>query len=125
MKWVQKLQNWSIWPKFRLLGSFIHQQVILEGPESLKSPHKLVLPENVSKSAFYTIILGEMGPKVARLVNLAQILTCRPLIKPLMHKGLMLEGPESLKRPHKIVLPENVSTSAFYTVILGEMGPKV
>ena len=42
-----------------------------EGPESLKSPHQLVLPENVSKSAFYTVILGEMDPKVAKLVNLS------------------------------------------------------
>ena len=33
-----------------------------EGPESPKSHHKLVLPENVPKSAFYTVILGEMDP---------------------------------------------------------------
>ena len=35
----------------------IHQRDILEGPESLKSPHRLVQPENVSVSAFYTVIL--------------------------------------------------------------------
>ena len=46
---------------------------MLEGPESPKSPHKLVLPENVSISAFYTVILCEMDPKVAKLVNLAKI----------------------------------------------------
>ena len=45
---------------------------MLEGPESPKSPHKLVVPENVSISAFYTVILGEMDPRVAKLVNLAQ-----------------------------------------------------
>jgi uncharacterized protein YqcC (DUF446 family) len=98
---------------------------MLEGPESPKSPHKLVLPENVSISAFYTVILGEMDPKVAKLVNLAQIWTCWPLIRPIIHQRVMLEGPESPKSPHKLVLPENVSISAFYTVILGEMDPKV
>ena len=49
---------------------------MLEGPESPKSAHKLVLPEHVSISAFYTIILGEMDPKEAKLVNLAQIGIC-------------------------------------------------
>ena len=43
-----------------------------DSPESLKSPHKLILPENVSISAFYTVIVGEMDPKVAKLVNLAK-----------------------------------------------------
>ena len=72
-----------------------------------------------------TVILGEMGPKDAELVNLAQISTCRPLIRPLVRKRVMLEGPDSLKSPHKLVIPENLSTRAFYMVILGEMGPKV
>ena len=45
---------------------------MLEGSESPKSPHKLVLPENVSISAFYTVILCEMDAKVAKLVNLAK-----------------------------------------------------
>ena len=43
---------------------------MLEGQESPKSPHKIVIPENVSISAFYTVIMGEMDPKVAKLVNL-------------------------------------------------------
>ena len=121
-----KLVNLAQISTFRLLiRPLIHQQVILEGPESLKSPHKLVLLENVSKSAFYTIIMGEMGPKVAKLINLAQILFYRPLIRPLIHQRFMLEGPYSTKSPHKLVLPENVSRSAFYMVILGEMDPKV
>ena len=109
----------------RPIRPLIHKRVMLEGPESLKSPHKLVLPENVSKSAFYMVILGEMGPNVAKLVNLAQISTCRPLIRPLIHQQVMLEGSDSLKSPHKLVLQENVSKSAFYMVILGEMDPKV
>ena len=46
---------------------------MLEGPESLKSLHELVLPQNVSRSAFYTVVMGEMDPEVAKLVNLAQI----------------------------------------------------
>ena len=37
--------------------------LILEGPESPKSPHKLVLPEDASTSVFYTAILGEMDHK--------------------------------------------------------------
>ena len=41
-----------------------------DDPESLKSPPKLVLPENVSISAFYAINLGEMDSKEAKLVNL-------------------------------------------------------
>ena len=52
---------------------------ILKGPKSPKSFHKLLLPKNVSRSAFYSIILREMGPKVARLVNAYQILISRPL----------------------------------------------
>ena len=55
---------------------------MLEGPESPNIPHKLVLPENVSMSAFYTVIMGEMDPKEAKLVNLAQIWTCRALKGP-------------------------------------------
>ena len=66
---------------------------MLEGPESPKSPHKLVLPENVSISAFYTVIPDEMHPKVAKLVNLAQIWTCRPLIRPIIHQRDVLEAP--------------------------------
>ena len=95
-----------------------------EGPEFPESPQKLVLPENVSISAFYTVILGEMDPKVAKLVNLAQNWTFMPLIRPIIHQRVMLEGPESPKSVHKLVLPENLSISAFYTIILGEMDPK-
>ena len=98
---------------------------MLEGPESPKSPHKLVLPENVSISAFYTVHLGEMGPKMAKLVNLAQIWTCNPLIRPIIHQRVMLECSESHKKPHILVLPENITISAFYAVILGGMGSKV
>ena len=64
-----------------------------------------------------------MDPEVAKLVNSAQIWTCSPLLRPIIHKGVMLEGPESLKSLHKLVLPENVSISAFYTVILGKLDP--
>ena len=60
----------------------IHQRVMLEDLESPKSPHKLVVPENVSMSVFYTVILGEMDPKMAKLSNLAQNWTFRPLIGP-------------------------------------------
>ena len=60
-----------------------------------------------------------MDSKVAKLVNLAQIWTCRPLIRPIIHQRVILEGPESPKSPHKLVLPENESISAFYIVILG------
>ena len=52
---------------------------MLDGQKSLKSPHKLVVLENVHQNAFYTIIQGEKGPKVAKLVNLVQTVTCRPL----------------------------------------------
>ena len=48
---------------------------MLEGPYSPKSLHELVLPENLFKSAFYTAILDEKGPKVAKMVDLTQILT--------------------------------------------------
>ena len=96
---------------------------MLKGPEFPKSPKNSVLPENGSISAFYTVILGEMDPEVAKLVNLAQIWTCTPLLRPIIHKRAMLEGPESLKSLHKLVLPENISISAFYTVILGKLDP--
>ena len=98
---------------------------MLEGPESPNSLHKLVLPGNLSISDFYTVIMGEIHQKVAKLVNLAQNGTCRPLIRPIIHQRIMLEGPDSPNSPHKLVLPENVSISAFYTVITGEINPKV
>ena len=72
---------------------------MLECPECPKSPHKLVLPKNVSISALRTAILGEIDPKVAKLVNLAQIWTCRPLIMPIIYERAILKGPESLKSP--------------------------
>ena len=91
---VEKLVNLAqILTCSPLIRPLIHQRVMLEGLESPKSPHKLVLPENVSRSAFYTVILGEMGPKGAKLVNLAQISNCRPLIRPIIHQRVMLEGP--------------------------------
>ena len=46
---------------------------MLKGPESLKVPINLVLPENLPISAFYAVILDEMDPNVAKLVNLAKI----------------------------------------------------
>ena len=67
--------------------------------------------------------MGEMGPKVAKLVNLTQILTFTPLKGPLIHRWGMLEGSNFPKSPYKLVLPENVSISDFYTVIMGEMEP--
>ena len=122
---VAKLANMAqIWTWRPIIRPIIHQQVMLEGSEFLKSPHKLVLPENVSISDFYTVFLGEMGPKEGKLVNLYQIWTCRPIIRPIIHQRVMLEGSEYPKSPHKLVLPENVSISAFYTVILGEFGSK-
>ena len=79
--------------------NMIHQQVMLEGPESPKSPHKLVLTENVSISAFYTAILCEMNPKVAKLVNLVQNWMFGPLIIPIIHQQVLLDVPESSKAP--------------------------
>ena len=121
-KLVNLAQIWTCRPPIRPI---IHQMAMLEGPESPKSPHKLVLPENVSISAFYTVIMGKMDPKMAKLVNLAKIWAHRPLKRAIIHQRVMLEGPESPKSPHKLVLPENVSISAFFTVILCEMDPKV
>ena len=84
-----------------------------------------MLPENVSKSEFYTVHMSEMGWKVAKLVDSTQFLLLGPLIRPLIHQQVILEGPETPKRLHKRVLPENVSKSSFYLVISNEMGPKV
>ena len=59
-----------------------------------------------------------MGPKVAKLVYLAQIRTCRPLKRPIIHQRVMLEGPESPRSPNKLVLPENVADNIgpFYVI---------
>ena len=84
---VPKLVNLAqIWTCRPLIRPIIHQQVILEGPESPKIPHKLVQPKNISISAFYTVLLGEMDPEVVKLVNLAQIWTFRPLIRFVIHQ---------------------------------------
>ena len=75
MKWVQKCQLVNlaqIWTPRPLLRTIIHQRAMLESPESPKSPHILVLPENVSISAFYTVILGIMAPKEPKVINLAK-----------------------------------------------------
>ena len=88
---------------------------MLEGSKSPKSPHILVLPENVLISDFYAVILGEMDPKLAKMVNLSKIWTCWPLRRPFIHQRTMLEGTESHKRPHILVLPENVSISAKFS----------
>ena len=120
---VAKLDNLAqIWTCRPLVRPIIHQRVMLQGSESPKSSNKLVLPENVSISAFYTVIPDEMHPKVAKLVNLAQIWTCRPLIRPIIHQRVILQGPESPKNPHKLVLPENVSKVPFILGILGHSG---
>ena len=81
-----------------------------------------MLPDNVPISAFCMVILDEMDPKVAKLVKLAQIWTCRPLIRPIIHQRVMLEVPESPKSPHKLVLPENVSKMPFILGIPGHSG---
>ena len=47
----------------------IHQWVMLEGPESPKSAHKLVLPENVVDSTFLRVFLCERGSLNVNLVN--------------------------------------------------------
>ena len=67
-KLVNLAQIWTYrpWP---LIRPIIPQRVMLEGPASPKSLHKLVLPENVSISFFCAVILGEMGPKVAILID--------------------------------------------------------
>ena len=69
---------------------------MLEVPQSANSLHKLLLGENVSRNGFYTIITGEMGQKVLKLdnlANLAQISVYGPLIRPLTHQLGISEGP--------------------------------
>ena len=123
---VPKLVNLArFWTCRPLIRPIIHKRVMLEGPESPKSPHKLVQPENVSMSVFCMVFLGEMDPEVVKLVNFAQIWTCRPLIGPINHQRGMIEAPELPKSPHKLVQPGNVSIRAFCMVILGEVDLKV
>ena len=95
--------------------------VILEGPESTKTPNELVLPEKLLISAYYTVILGEMNPKMAKLDNFAKNWTFRPLMRSIIHQQVMLDGPQSPNSLHKLVLQENVSRRSFYTIIAGEM----
>ena len=71
------------------------------------------------------VLLGEMDPEEVKLVNFAQIWTCRPLIGPIIHQQVMVEAPELPKSPPKLVQPGNVSVSAFCMVILGEVDLKV
>ena len=71
------------------------------------------------------VILGEMDPEVTELVILAQIWTCRPLIRPIIHQQGMVVDPEFSKSPHKLVQPGNVSIRAFYMVILGKVDLQV
>ena len=114
-KLVNLVQNWSFGA---LIRPIIHQHVMLEGTESPKSHHKLLLLENVSISTIFTVILGEMDPKVAKLVNLVQNWTFRPLIRPIIHQQVMLEGPQSANSLHKLLLQENVSEVAFIQSLL-------
>ena len=72
---------------------------MLEGPESLKNPNKLLLPENVLISAFYTVIMGEMDPKVAELVNLTKIWIRRPPNKAHNSPKGYVRGPRISQKP--------------------------
>ena len=90
VKWFEKCQNWPIWPVWAqipacrpLARPLIHQPGILQSPESPKSLHKLVLPENVPRSGFYTIIVGKMDLKVSKLANLAMLGPKFQLVAPL------------------------------------------
>ena len=74
------------------MRSVTHQGVMSDVPESPKYPHKIVLPENVTMIVFYKVILGEMDPKVANLVNLPPKWTFRPLPRPIICQQAMLEG---------------------------------
>ena len=86
--WLQPL--FGVATQFSLLTCFFYQN-------------------DVSISVFYTVFLGELGRKVGKLVNLYQIWTWRPIIRPIIHQRVMLEGPESPKSHNKLVLPENVA----------------
>ena len=98
---VPKLVNLvEIWTCRSLIRPIIHQQVMLESPESPKSPHILVQPENVSIRAFYTVILGEVDLNVVKLVNVAHIWTYRLLKRPIICQWDILEGSESTKSLH-------------------------
>ena len=66
---------------------------MLEGPESLKSPHKLVQPENVSISAFYMIILVVQGVNLLSALYF-EILAPPPIYPhsgPLKHYDISME----------------------------------
>ena len=104
MKWFKCGKNGPFGPNLDLYGRpiyrpIIHKRVVLEGLKSPKSSHKLVLPENVSIRAFYTVIPDEMDPKVAKLVNLVQIWTWRPIVRPIIQQRFILEGSEPSKSP--------------------------
>ena len=43
-----------------LIRSIIIQEVMLKGPEPPKTPHKLVLQENLSVSVFHIVILDKI-----------------------------------------------------------------
>ena len=58
---------------------------MLDSQKSLKITYKLVVLENVHQNASYTITQGEKVPKVAKLVNLGQIVICRPLKRMIIH----------------------------------------
>ena len=70
---------------------------MLEGSESPKGPHKRLLTENVSISAFYTVILGEMIPGVK--TGQFGPWTYRPLIRAIIYQQVMLKGSEYPKSP--------------------------
>ena len=59
------------------------------------------------------VVLSVMGPKSEKIANLAQILTCMPLMRTLIHQHFMLEVPQSLISPHKLVIVENVLQTPF------------
>ena len=48
-----------------------------------------------------------MDRNVVKLVNLTENWTSRPLIRPVIHHRVILEGPEFPKGAHVLVLPEN------------------
>ena len=102
-----------------------YQQSMINGSYTLKSLHKLVLPETVLISQFYEVESYKLYPKFVFLVIFDHFHFHNPLKSPLYQQQSTCKGSYSPKSLHKLVIPETVFISYFYEVEMYLMYPEV
>ena len=109
------MQFWPILGPYDPLKSPLHyQESTFNGSYSLKSLHKLVLPENALISYFYGMKMQKMYPKSYNWSFWPVFGHLNPQNGRLYYQRSTFRGSYSVKCFHKLVLQENVSNPVFF-----------